>query len=110
MLFRSNGPVYAGALIFALALLGCVIVRGPVKWALMLTGALSVLLALGRNLQWLTDLFIDYVPMYSRFRTVESILVIVEFALPVLAMLALHKLYATPDEWKVHKRSGALEG
>lgn len=99
----TNGPVYAGALIFALALLGCVIVRGPVKWALMLTGALSVLLALGRNLQWLTDLFIDYVPMYSRFRTVESILVIVEFALPVLAMLALHKLYATPDGLKKYR-------
>lgn len=101
----TNGPVYAGALIFALALLGCVIVRGPVKWALMLTGALSVLLALGRNLQWLTDLFIDYVPMYSRFRTVESILVIVEFALPVLAMLALHKLYATPDGLKKYRKA-----
>ena len=101
----TNGPVYAGALIFALALLGCVIVRGPVKWALMLTGALSVLLALGRNLQWLTDLFIDYVPMYSRFRTVESILVIVEFALPVLAVLALNMLYKTPDGLKRYRRA-----
>ncbi len=101
----TNGPVYAGALIFALALLGCVIVRGPVKWALMLTGALSVLLALGRNLQWLTDLFIDYVPMYSRFRTVESILVIVEFALPVLAVMALHKLYTTPDGLRRYRRA-----
>lgn len=99
----TNGPVYAGALIFALALLAFVIVRGPEKWALELTGALSVLLAMGRNLQWLTDLFIDYVPMYSRFRTVESILVIVEFALPVLAMLALHKLFTTPDGLKKYR-------
>ncbi len=101
----TNGPVYVGALIFALALLGCVIVRGPVKWALMCTALLSVLLAMGRNLQWLTDLFIDYVPMYSRFRTVESILVIAEFSIPVLAVLALHKLFTTPDGLKRYRRA-----
>ena len=93
----TNGPVYVGALIFALALLGCIIVRGPTKWALLVVALLSVLLALGRNMQWLTDLFIDYVPMYSRFRTVESILVIAEFSLPVLAVMGLYKLFTTPD-------------
>lgn len=92
----TNGPVYVGAVIFVLFLLGCVIVRGPLKWALLAMTLLSVFLALGRNMQWLTDLFIDYVPMYSKFRTVESILVIAEFTMPVLAILALQKLLTTP--------------
>lgn len=92
----TNGPVYVGAVIFVLFLLGCFIVRGPMKWALLAMTLLSVLLALGRNLQWLTDWFIDYIPMYSRFRTVESILVIAEFTIPVLAILALQKLLTTP--------------
>jgi len=91
----TNGPVYVGAVIFTLFLLGCLIVRGPVKWALLAMTLLSVFLALGRNMQWLTDLFIDYVPMYSRFRTVESILVIAEFTIPLLAILALQKLLTT---------------
>ena len=88
----TNGPVYVGAIIFTLFLLGCIIVKGPVKWALLAATVLSLLLALGRNLQWFTDLFIDYVPMYARFRTVESILVIAEFTIPLLAILALQKL------------------
>lgn len=92
----TNGPVYVGAVIFVLFLLGCVIVRGPLKWALLVMTLLSVFLALGRNMQWFTDLFIDYIPMYSRFRTVESILVIAEFTMPVLAILALQKLLTTP--------------
>lgn len=92
----TNGPVYVGAVVFVLFLLGCVIVRGPLKWALLGLTLLSVFLALGRNMQWLTDIFIDYIPMYSRFRTVESILVIAEFTIPVLAVMALQKLLTTP--------------
>ncbi len=98
----TNGPVYVGAVIFVLFLLGCFIVRGPVKWALLIMTLLSIGLALGRNLQWLTDLFIDFVPMYSSFRTVESILVIAEFTMPVLAILALQRLVTTPDPFKVY--------
>ena len=101
----TNGPVYVGAIIFTLFVLGCFIVRGPVKWALLLATILSVLLALGRNLQWFTDLFIDYVPMYSRFRTVESILVIAEFTIPLLAILALQKLLTTPDAFAKYRRA-----
>ncbi len=88
----TNGPIYVGVIIFALFLVGCAIVKGPVKWALVVLTILSVLLALGRNCMWLTDLFIDYIPMYSKFRTVESILVIAEFTIPLLAVLALQKL------------------
>lgn len=101
----TNGPVYAGALIFALALLGCFVARGPVKWALLCVALLAVILAMGRNCMWVTDLFIDYVPMYSKFRTVESILVIVEFALPVLAMLGLRQVYSVPDGLRKYRES-----
>lgn len=93
----TNGPVYVGALIFALFILGCIIVRGPMKWALLVVTVLSVLLALGRNLSWLTDLMIYNFPMYNKFRAVESILVIAEFTMPLLAVMALHKLFTTPD-------------
>lgn len=101
----TNGPVYVGAVIFVLFLLGCFIVRGPLKWALLVMTLLSVFLALGRNMQWLTDLFIDYVPMYSKFRTVESILVIAEFTMPVLAMLALQKILTTRKPFERYSRA-----
>ena len=93
----TNGPVYVGAIILALAILGAAIVRGPLKWALVILTILSICLALGRNMMWLTDLFIDYIPLYSKFRAVESILVIAEFTLPLLAMLGLRQfLTASP--------------
>lgn len=101
----TNGPVYVGAVVFALFLLGCVIVKGPVKWALLAATLLSVFLALGRNMQWFTDLFIDYVPMYSRFRTVESILVIAEFTIPLLAVLGLQKLLTTPGAYVRYRKA-----
>ncbi len=100
----TNGPVYVGAVIFTLFLLGCFIVRGPMKWALLIMTLLSVLLAWGRNFQWFTDLFIDYVPMYARFRTVESFLVIAEFTIPLLAILALQKLLTTKDAFRIYSR------
>lgn len=101
----TNGPVYVGVVVFALFLLGCVIIKGPVKWALLILTVLSALLALGRNFMGLTDLFIDFVPMYSKFRTVESILVIAEFTIPVLAILALQKLLNADDRGHGYRKS-----
>lgn len=107
----TNGPVYVGALIFALFLVGCIIVRGPLKWVLLVLTILSILLAFGRHFMFLTDLMIDHMPMYSKFRAVESILVIAEFTIPLLAAMALQKilsqespaisarLYAKPVAW-----------
>ncbi len=102
----TSGPVYVGALIVALFFLGCVIVKGPLKWALVILTLFSILLALGRNFMALTDFMIDYIPMYSKFRTVESILVIAEFTMPLLAALALQKLLELPadEAWKRYKR------
>lgn len=97
----TNGPVYVGAIIVALFLFGAIVVKGPVKWALVALTLLSILLALGRNLQWFTDLFIDWVPMYSRFRAVESILVIAEFTMPLLAVLGLREFFLADDRRKL---------
>ncbi len=85
----TNGPVYVGALIFALFIIGCVAIKGRVKWALVVATILSIMLAWGHNFMWFTDLFIDYFPMYNKFRTVASILVVAEFTIPLLAMMAL---------------------
>ena len=93
----TSGPVYVGAFVLMLFILGLFIVKGPMKWALFLATGLSVLLSWGRNFMWFTDLFLDYVPMYAKFRTVASILVIAEFTIPLLAMLALKKILDTPD-------------
>ena len=93
----TSGPVYVGAFVLMLFILGLFIVKGPMKWALFLATCLSILLSWGRNFMWFTDLFLDYVPMYAKFRTVASILVIAEFTIPLLAMLALKKIFDTPD-------------
>lgn len=103
----TNGPVYVGALIVALFLLGCVIVKGPVKWMLIILTLFSILLALGRNFMPFTDLMIDYMPMYSRFRTVESILVIAEFTMPLLAVLAVHQILRAKnidEAWQLYRK------
>jgi hypothetical protein len=99
----TNGPVYVGALICALFLLGCLIVKGPVKWALLIATIVSILLSWGHNMMWLTDWMIDHFPMYNKFRTVASILVIAEIAMPVLAVLGLRELFKEPDGWRKHK-------
>jgi len=93
----TAGPVYVGAFVLMLFILGLFIVKGPMKWALLAVTILSVLLSWGKYFMPLTDFFIDYVPMYAKFRTVSSILVIAEFTIPLLAMLALKKIVDEPD-------------
>lgn len=93
----TAGPVYVGAFVLLLFILGVFIVRGPVKWALLAATLLSIALSWGKNMMWLTDLFIDYMPMYSKFRTVSSILVIAEFCIPLLGIMALKELVSNRD-------------
>ena len=88
----TSGPVYVGAFVLMLFVLGLFIVKGPMKWALLAATILSIMLSWGKNFMGLTDFFIDYMPMYSKFRTVASILVIAEFTIPLLAMLALKEV------------------
>lgn len=101
----TNGPVYVGALIFALFVLGCITLKGPMKWALLIMTIFSVLLSWGHNMMWLTDIMIDHFPMYNKFRTVASILVIAEFTMPLMAMLTLQQMFTTPDWLKTHRRA-----
>ena len=92
----TMGPVYAGAfvmMLFVLCLLICY--RNPLTWALLAATILSIMLAWGKNFMGLTNLFIDYMPMYAKFRAVESILVIAEFTIPLMAMMALKEVLAT---------------
>ena len=96
----TSGPVYVGAFVMMLFIFGLFIVKGPVKWALLAATILSILLSWGRNFMGFTDFFLDYVPMYAKFRTVASILVIAEFTIPLLAMLALKKLLDEPELMK----------
>ncbi len=103
----TNGPVYVGALVAALFLLGCFIVGGPLKWALLTMTLLSVLLAMGANCAWLTDWMIYHFPLYNKFRAVESILVIAEFTIPLLAILGLHRLITAPDALKKYGKAVA---
>ena len=96
----TSGPVYVGILIFALFIVGLFVVKGPVKWALLFATILSILLSWGHNFMWFTDLFIDHFPMYNKFRTVSSILVIAEFTMPLLAVLALKEMFTSKDYFK----------
>ncbi len=96
----TSGPVYVGAFVMFLFILGLFIVKGPMKWALLIATVLSILLSWGKNFMGFTNFFLDYVPMYAKFRTVASILVIAEFTIPLLAMMAL-KEWMTNNEKKV---------
>ena len=96
----TSGPVYVGAFVVMLFILGLFIVKGPMKWALLAATVLSVLLSWGKNFMGFTDFFLDYVPMYDKFRTVASILVIAEFTIPLLAMMALKKIFDEPELMK----------
>ena len=101
----TSGPVYVGAFVMFLFILGCFIVKGPMKWALIGGTVFSILLSWGKNFMPLTDLFIDYVPMYSKFRTVASILVIAEFSIPVLAIMALKEIIVRPTVLNENKKA-----
>lgn len=106
----TNGPVYVGAFILLLAILAMFTVSGrtetPVKWALFAASVLSIMLAWGHNFPGLTNFFIDYFPGYNKFRAVASILVIVEFCVPLLAAMVVKQMieqkdYFTANKWTI---------
>lgn len=85
----TNGPVYVGAFVLLLAVMAMFVVKGPMKWALFAISIIAIMLSWGNNMMWFTELWAKYVPGYNRFRTVASILVIVEFTIPLLAVMGL---------------------
>ena len=100
----TSGPVYVGAIVCFLFVLGLLIVRGPYKWALLVATIFSILLAWGRNFMPFTELFFNYFPMYNKFRTVSSILVVAEITMPILGFLALRNIMAKEVEAKQLKQ------
>lgn len=100
----TSGPVYVGAFVIFLFILSLFIVKGWIKWSLLAVTVLTIALAWGKNFMVLTDLFIDYIPMYNKFRAVSSLLVVAEFCIPVLAVLALKKVIEEPEILKTHAR------
>ena len=95
----TSGPVYMGAIICFLFVLGLMIVSGPYKWALLIATIISVALAWGRNMMWLTEFFFNYFPMYNKFRAVESVLVVAEITMPLLGIMALQQVVEKKIAW-----------
>ncbi|MDE6341215.1 MAG: hypothetical protein K2K93_02765 [Muribaculaceae bacterium] len=95
----TNGPVYVGAFVLLLAILGMFVVEGkwetPLKWALFISSVIAIFLSWGHNFSALTDFMIDHFPGYNKFRTPSSILVVVEFCIPLLAALCVRKIVTT---------------
>lgn len=93
----TSGPVYVGALVCLLFVLSLFVVKGPVKWSLLVVTILSILLSWGHNFPALTNWMIDNFPMYNKFRAVSSVLVVAEFTIPLLAALGLARIVREPE-------------
>lgn len=100
----TSGPVYVGAIVCFLFVLGLFVVKGKYKWVLLAATLLSILLSWGKNFMGFTDFFIDYFPGYNKFRAVSMTLVIAEVCMPLLAFLALAEIFKNPDVIKQNKQ------
>lgn len=100
----TSGPVYAGAIVVFLFVLGALIVKGKMKWTLVIATIVSIMLAWGRHFMPLTEFFLDYIPGYNKFRAVSMILVIAELTIPLLAILALKEIFDRPEILKEKKK------
>src|SRR5699024_160277 len=99
-------PAYVGAIIIFLAVLSFFLVKGIHRRWLIAGFLLSLLLSWGKNFSLLTNFFIDYVPLYNKFRAVSSIQVLLELLLPVMAVLGLHEfLYNDKNTEEERKKS-----
>ncbi len=99
-----SGPVYVGAIVVFLFVLGLFIVRSKFKWALLAATILSIFLAWGKNLMPFTDFFIDYIPGYNKFRAVSMTLVIAELTIPILAFMALGAVIKRREKLKAQPK------
>ena len=88
----TAGPVYAGAAICFLFILGLLIIKGPYKWAILAATFFSFALSWGKNWMWMTELFYNWFPMYSKFRSVSSILIVAEITMPLLGFMAIKQI------------------
>ena len=100
----TSGPVYAGAFVMFLFVLGIFIVKGPIKYALIAATVLSFLFAWGNNIMPFTQFLIDHLPMYNKFRAVSSALVMAEFTIPLLAIMTLARIVREPEVMKTQQK------
>lgn len=106
----TSGAVYVGAIICFLFVLGLLIVPGAYKWALLFATLMSIFLAWGKNMMWLTEWFFNYFPMYNKFRAVESILVVAEITMPLLGFMGLQRIINGEVEWPKLRNSLFIAG
>ena len=106
----TSGAVYVGAIVCFLFVLGLLIVPGAYKWALLFATLMSIFLAWGKNMMWLTELFFNYFPMYNKFRAVESILIVAEITMPLLGFLGLQRIVNGEVEWPKLRNSLFIAG
>ena len=100
----TSGPVYVGAIVVFLFVLGSLTVKGKLKWALLVATLLSILLSWGKNFMGFTNFFLDYVPGYDKFRAVSMTLVIAEVTMPLLGFLGLAEIAKDPDGFKKNQK------
>ena len=96
----TSGPVYVGAIVVFLFVLGALTVKGKMKWALLIATLLSILLSWGKNFMDFTNFFLDYIPGYDKFRAVSMTLVIAEVTMPLLGFLGLAEIAKSPESFK----------
>ncbi len=96
----TSGPVYVGAIVVFLFVLGTLTVKGKLKWALLVATVLSILLSWGKNFMGFTNFFLDYIPGYDKFRAVSMTLVIAEVTMPLLGFLGLAEIVKSPEDFK----------
>ena len=96
----TSGPVYVGAIVVFLFVLGALTVKGKLKWALLIATLLSILLCWGKNFMGFTNFFLDYVPFYDKFRAVSMTLVIAEVTMPLLGFLGLAEIAKSSESFK----------
>ena len=100
----TSGPVYVGAIVVFLFVLGALTVKGKMKWALLVATLLSILLSWGKNFMGFTNFFLDYIPGYAKFRAVSMTLVIAEVTMPLLGFLGLAEIAKDPDGFKKNQK------
>ena len=100
----TGGPLYIGAIVILLFVIGLFVIKGPIKWWLLIATALSLMLSWGHNFMSFTNLFLDFVPGYDKFRAVTTILVIAELTIPLLAIITLNKMVAEKNFYKENKK------
>ena len=96
----TSGPVYVGAIVVFLFVLGALCVKGKLKWALLIATLLSILLSWGKNFMGFTDFFIDHIPGYDKFRAVSMTLVIAELTMPLLGIMGLAEILKDQESFK----------